>query len=200
MKRLKIALLLLVVVLLATGCSGNDKLTKMAKNAYQATESPRGVKDIYAYHFQGTDEINKQGDEALETAFNLSEGQMPENGYLFILSDQNSNFTFVLLNTNGNVLKSINTTKLMASVENMSDLAAFSKQANTDYENGLISDVEMQAKKTQLINEINRREALALQGKSLLSYAVSAALCEGNGKDTVNEWHKLTNEQVSQIQ
>lgn len=192
-------LLLCGAMLLSMTACGKNEVDGLFKNAWVAAGEPYGVERVYHYAFQGTEALNTQagGDYTLADGFALK--TEPENGHLFILQ-MGGNSVYVLENENGNVLGVEDYAALkLKSDRHSNNLKTRVKTANEQYEDGLISDAEMNRIRVEIQSDLDTGMAYAEQMVCLSSYGVCAAMCPVSEKAEPNSWHQLTDEQLEKV-
>ena len=196
-RRLLVALLLMVSVLLLTGCEDNS-LKPIAQTAYTAAGSPTYVESIYVYHFHGLDDLNAQSGTTPAEAFGINTDQVPENGYVVIVNGNDN--IYILMDENGAVVKSSNYTVLMNSVDN-DRVSAWIKQVNADYAAGKMTDSELETQKQLIEEAANRNVVISKQCLGLSRYGVCVVFGSSESdKDEINTWHALTPSLIRSLQ
>lgn len=192
-----VVLLLIVSVLLLTGCEDNS-LKPIAQEAYKAAGSPTYVESIYVYHFHGLDDLNAQSGTTPEEAFGINTNQVPENGYVVIVNG--NEIIYILMDENGTVVKSSNFTALMNSVDN-DRVSAWIKQVNADYAAGKMTDSELETQRRLLNEAANRNVVISKQCLGLVSYGGCSVFGPSESdKDEINTWHALTPSLIRSLQ
>ena len=192
-----VVLLLMVSVLLLTGCEDNS-LKPIAQEAYKAAGSPTYVESIYVYHFHGLDDLNAQSGTTPEEAFGINTNQVPENGYVVIVNG--NDVIYILMDENGAVVKSSNFMALMNSVDN-DRVSAWIKQVNADYAAGKMTDSELETQRRLLNEAANRNVVISKQCLGLVSYGGCSVFGPSESdKDEINTWHALTPSLIRSLQ
>ena len=190
-------LLLCAAMLLSMTACGKNAVDTLYKNAWKAAGEPFGVSRVYHYAFQGTEKLDAQVGYTLADGFLLK--SVPQNGHLFILS-VGSNSVYVLENENGNVLGVEDYAALkLKSDRHSNNMKTRIKTANEQYEDGLISDAEMNRIRVEIQADLDTGMAYAEQMVCLSSYGVCAAMCPVSAKAEANSWHELTEEQLDKV-
>jgi len=192
-----LCLLLCAAMLLSMTACGKNEVDAFYQNAWRAAGEPYGVDRVYHYAFQGTEKLDAQVGYTLADGFALK--SVPQNGHLFILS-MGSNSVYVLENENGNVLGVEDYAALkLKSDRHSNNMRTRMKTANEQYEDGLISDAEMNRIRVEIQADLDTGMAYAEQMVCLSSYGVCAAMCPVSAKGEVNTWHELTEEQLDKV-
>lgn len=100
----------------------------------------------------------------------------------------------------GKPIADVNATQLAQHVTSNSDYFQQKiKKLNTDYENGLISDQEMEVQRENIMNELDRNMEEAKRNLGVAKYLVSEAplFSEPTDQATANSWHVLTEKTVA---
>lgn len=193
---LAVVFLLIVSLLLLTGCEGNS-LKSAARAAYQAAGRPADVDSMYVYHFRGLDRLNAHTGTTLAEAFDIETHQVPENGYLFLVNGK----YYILMDERCTLVKSINIKVLENSAKTNEQLGAWSKQVNLDYEAGKMTHDELMVQKNLILEAMDKSIEIYTQCERLAGCGLALiTIGDPYDKDVINTAHELTPKLIRSLQ
>jgi len=197
MKRL-ISLVMVLMMLVLTGCSSNDPLYPIMDDMLShissdlsSVSSPDSFKIVH-YRYEGRETIEAQMDgRSLSTAF--PNASVPDNGHIFIYEGDH----IFLVSDAGVVLDECSVSSLNATVASRNAYAQSQIRSLNDKaaRGGKITDSERQ----RLMDYTDKTVDMSLQALVLATLPVCAALAPVSAKADANHWHELTEKQKQHI-